>query len=202
MDSSASSTVWAVSSCSVCYMATCDLGCCRQHCSDDVFHAKKDLLKEGTLTGKTVSLAHHGMSFLKAMIKPRKQDISGAATLIYSKFFYSNNSRFFLISHSQQQCPLNTSRSHWALPNNKQCSDFFQGASVVWAWFTPITPAPCPSPSSTCPSTSTGSSLGRASVSSSSASSSVVTASGKGQQQTAGWNLSWLEELSRELKTV
>lgn len=59
-------------------------------------------------------------------------------------------------------------------------SGFFQGASAVWAWFTPTTPAPCPSPSSTCLWTSTGSSLAQASVSSSSASSSVVTASGTG----------------------
>lgn len=55
----------------------------------------RNLPKEGTLTGKTIRLAHHGTSFLKAMIKPRKQDISRPATLIYSKFFYSNNSRDF-----------------------------------------------------------------------------------------------------------
>lgn len=59
------------------------------------FNGKKDLLKEGTLRGKTVSLAHHGTSFLKTMIKPRKQDISGAATLIYSKFFIAIIAGFF-----------------------------------------------------------------------------------------------------------
>lgn len=117
------------------------------------------------------------MSSLKAKIKPRKHDISGPASLIYSRFwgFLAVTVSSGILSTPQGLAEL--------IPLIKCCSVFFQGASVVWAWFTPITPAPCPSPSSTCPSTSTGSSSGRALASSSSASSSVVTASGKGQQQ-------------------